>query len=213
MAIQYNPSVQFTPWTDNVDRVSAGGSNGFNVRFSSIEAEFQTLAQVIQQVNTALSALGDQVSAPITIALTPVMLPFGSNSPWSPVAWSRVSAGVALGTFAEKPSGQEQAWGVLPLNLPNGATLINLKVLGEQVGPGDVVTELFQEARTEPYTRTTLLTINGLATAAAAPTPIPNSVVFNGLTNQYYLLTRVTNTTTATTAVRLRGFQVTYQMS
>lgn len=207
--ITYTPTFHHNQWVDNVDRVQAGGDNGFNVRFNTIEADLQRVGQVVQTINTALSSLGQVVSAPVTIGLTPVLLPFGANPPWSAISWSRVSGGVPLGTFVEKPTAQDQAWGVLPLSLPNGVKLTNLKVLGELTGAGDVTTELFKETRADPFTRGALVAVTGLSGAAAPPSPIAGTPIFDGAASLYYLLTRVQNAGGST--VRLRGFQLTYE--
>jgi hypothetical protein len=163
----------------------------------------------VQTIDKALGSLGKQVSAPITIGLTPALLPFGGNLQWSAISWSRTSAGQPLGTFVEKPTAQDQAWGVLPLSLPNGVKLLNIKVLGEQNGAGDMATDLFQELRVDPFTRATLVTVNGLGAAATAPTPVPGTPIFDGGANLYYLLIRVQNATNST--IRFRSVQVTYQ--
>jgi hypothetical protein len=208
--VTYTPGFQHEDWVDNVDRVQAGGPNGFNLRFNTIEAEFQKIEQAVQTIDTALGSLGQQVRAPITVGLTPILLPFGANPPWSAISWSRVSGGVPLGTFVEKPTAQDQAWGVLPLNLPNGVRLTQLKPLGEQTGAGDVNTDLFQESRTDPFTRATLVTIPGFGGGATAPTPIPGTPTFDAAANLYYLLVRVQNAPAGST-MRFRGVQLTYQ--
>ncbi len=208
--ITYNRAFQHVDWIDNEDVVQAGGEKGFNTRFHAIEDEFDKLSSVFQQIKTALESLGAQVGAPLTIGLEPILLPFGANLQWSTVFWSRVSGGQPFGTFVEKPTAQDQAWGVLPLSLPNGVKLTKIKVLGEQTGAGDVTTDLFQESRVDPFTRATLVTVTGLAGAATTPTSIPGTPTFDGATNLYYLLVRVQNAAPGST-VRLRGFQLTYQ--
>jgi hypothetical protein len=207
--VEYTPDFEFVGWVDSVDAVQAGGPRGFNVLFDTIETEFQKIGQTVQTIDRALGLLGRQVSAPITIGLTPLLLPFGGNPQWSAIFWSRTSGGQPLGTFVEKPTAQDQAWGVLPLSLPNDVKLLSIKVLGEQNGAGDVVTDLVQELRVDPFTRATLITVNGLASAATTPTPIPGSPVFNGGTNLYYILIRVQNATNST--VRFRSVLITYQ--
>lgn len=108
-----------------------------------------------------------------------------------------------------KPDIQASAFGVLPLSLPNGVKLINIKVLGDQAGAGDVSTEVFQESRTAPFTRVSLVEVKGLADAATVPTPFPNAPVFDSATNLYYINVQVINA--AQVSIRLRGFQITYQ--
>lgn len=205
--VSYNPRFQHEDWIDNVDRVQAGGDNGFNIRFNTIETEFQQLSQVVQKVDGVLSALG-QAHARVTIGLTPILLPFGSNLTWSAITWSSSSGGQQLGTFVEKPTAQAQASGVLLLTLPSGVTLVNMRVLGEQIGAGDVRTELFQESRTD-FLRRSLVAIVGLGGANTPPTSVQGSETFDDAANLYYLLVEVKNAGGST--VRLRGFQITYQ--
>ena len=45
--VTYTPGFQHEDWVDNVDRVQAGGVNGFNVRFNTIEAEFQKIGDTM----------------------------------------------------------------------------------------------------------------------------------------------------------------------
>lgn len=209
MAITYNPVFQHTDYRDNIDRVAAGGPNGINIRFNTIEAEFQQLSQVVHDFDVALSSLGQEVRAPVTVGITPFLFPYGTNPQWSDIQWTRSSGGTPLGTFVEKVTAADRAIGVAPLELPNGVRLIDIKVLGEQTGAGDVVTELFEESRTTPFTRNSLIAVNGLADATTQPTPIPGDVLFQGATNVYYILVGVTGAVGST--IRLRGFQITYQ--
>jgi hypothetical protein len=210
MAVTYNPLFHHPGWVDNVDRVRAGGDNGFNFYFSAVEAEFQKLAEVVAKFDTALGSLGQQVAAPVTIGLAPLMVPFRAATPaYSGVLWSfEQPAGTAHGTFVEKPTAQATAFGVVPLDLPNGVHVRDLKVLGEHTGGGQTVTELIQESRTTPWTKTSLVTFTGLVDTTAAPLPIPGEPAFGGGQNLYYLFVRSTGAAGAT--VRVRGFQITY---
>lgn len=208
--ISYTPTFHHDAWVDNVDRVQADGDNGFNIRFTTIEDDLKDVGQVVQQIDTVLSSLGQVVSAPITIGLNPVMLLYRAGiATWSPMRWSVSPGGVDQGSFAEKDVAVAEVWGALPLSLPNGVTLRNLKVLGEQNGNGTMVTDLIQEMRVPPYTRATLVTVNGLGNQNTAPTPIPNTPIFKGDQFLYYLLSRITGA--VTTECKLRSFLITYQ--
>jgi hypothetical protein len=209
MAIVYTPKFTHREWVDNVDRVQAGGENGFNDRFHALEAEFEFLSDIVGQINTAIGSLGQVVAAPVTVGLTPLLEPFANRSPWSPVVWSRVLAGQPLGTFVEKPTANDQAWGVMPLSLPNGVKLKTLKVLGDLAGTGTVQTELVRELRVPPFDRTTLVTITGFSTPTGTPAAIPNSPAFTGDTHLFYLVASVTGS--ANQDVKLRSFQLTYE--
>ena len=46
----YTPKFQHQEWVDNVDRVSAGGLNGFNVRFLAIQEDLFKLGEVVGQL-------------------------------------------------------------------------------------------------------------------------------------------------------------------
>jgi hypothetical protein len=222
MTISYTRSIfSHIDWIDRVDRVQAGGDNGFNGRFHGIEAELDTISGVVHQTDTALTthsgqitalqqqvaALGGVVQAPVTLGLTPTMQPFNpdaANSGWSPMYWSTVVLGNANGSYVKVPvANSGNADGVLPLVLPEGVKLLNLSVLGQAATPANMHTTLVQEQRNAPFTRTTLVTVTGFTS-----TPIPNSPVFSSDTNVFYL--RATITGAAASDV-LRGFSLTYQ--
>ena len=42
--LNYESEFHFEAWTDGVDRVTAAGDNGFNVRFAALEAEFEKVS-------------------------------------------------------------------------------------------------------------------------------------------------------------------------
>jgi hypothetical protein len=210
MAIAYTRTFTHADWIDNEDVVQAGGEKGFNARFHGIEDEFNKISAVVSQLNAALASLGAAVTAPITISLVPMMLPWGGTPAWSATAWSRVVANQTQGTFVEKPVANDQAWGLIALALPHGATLLELKVLGEQVGNGDVTTDLYKESRIAPYTRTSLISVQGLTTPAGAATPINGTPKFDAAESIYYLLVRVQNAAGST--VHFRGCQLKYQV-
>jgi hypothetical protein len=50
----FTPTFEHEDWIDNVDRVSAGGQNGFNSRFNALRADLNQLTQVIKAVDDAL---------------------------------------------------------------------------------------------------------------------------------------------------------------
>jgi hypothetical protein len=221
MTISYTRSFSHADWIDRVDRVEAGGDNGFNGRFHGIEAEFDSISGVVKQADGQLTthagqitslqqrvaALGGVVTAPVTLGFTPLMQPFNpdaTNSTWSQVYWSTVVLGVANGSYVKVPNANGGAAdGVLPLILPEGVTLLNITVLGQAAAPGNMKTVLVREQRNTPFAKTTLVTVTGFVSA-----PIPNSPVFSSDTDVFYL--RATITGAAGSDV-LRGFALTYQ--
>jgi len=221
MTISYTRAFVHTDWVDNVDRVQAGGDAGFNGRFHGIEAEFDSLSGVVTQVNNQLtqesgdisalqqivSALGGVVQAPVTLGLTPNVLPFNPDAPnsaWSSMYWSTVVLGNAHGSFVKVPiANNGNADGVLPLTLPEGVKLLNLTVLGQAANPANMQTTLVRELRVAPFTKTVLVTAPGFVSK-----PIPNTPVFNSDVNLFYLRATITG---AVPSDVLRGFSVTYQ--
>ena len=221
MTISYTRSFAHADWIDRVDRVQAGGDNGFNGRFHGIEAELDAVSGVVSTVDTTLTshsgqitslqqqvaALGGVVTAPVTLGLTPVMVPFSpdtANSAWSPMYWSTMVLGNPNGSFVKVPvANSGVADGVLPLVLPEGVKLLNLAVLGQAATPGNMKTVLVRELRTPPFTKVTLVTVTGFVAM-----PVPNAPVFTSDTDVFYL--RATISGAAASDV-LRGFAITYQ--
>jgi hypothetical protein len=54
--VSYNSQFNPPPWVDGVDTVQAAGNNGFNKRFQDIVTEFDSLSQVVNQLNAGLGA-------------------------------------------------------------------------------------------------------------------------------------------------------------
>src|SRR5262249_38267454 len=149
--VSYTPGFQHEDWVDNVDRVQAGGPNGFNIRFNAIEGEFQKIGPAVQPIDTALGSLGQPAQASVTIGLTPILFPFADRPQWTAISWGNkvLPQGFIVPTHVEKPFGPTEAWGILPLHLPHGVRLLKLRVLRALLlGGGTVHTPVTQEART-----------------------------------------------------------------
>jgi hypothetical protein len=219
MAISYTRTFAHADWIDNVDRVQAGGDSGFNGRFHGLEAEFDSISGVVTLVDGQLTthtgqisalaqqvaALGGIVQAPITIGLTPQLLPTNpdaANTFWSPVYWSTVLVGAPNGSYAKVPLTNPgmTADGVLPLTLPEGVKLLNLSVLGQAA---NLKTTLVEEQRTTPFTVTNLLQLTGIDSK-----PIPNSPPFTSSTHLFYIHATIAG---AAASDVLRGFALTYE--
>ena len=55
--ITYNRAFAHDDWIDNEDVVQAGGEKGFNQKFHAIETEFDSIANIVGQLNTALKRI------------------------------------------------------------------------------------------------------------------------------------------------------------
>jgi len=135
MSVSYTPSFSHVDWVDNQDRVQAGGGNGINIRFHGIEAEFATLSLIVQAVNDALTALAVKPPpAPQTTAITPALVPTTS---------------LPTGQWQHQPGsayirGQATAAGMMTVQLPSGATVNTLRLIGNK-GSGNVTVVLVRQ--------------------------------------------------------------------
>jgi hypothetical protein len=59
--IDFRRGFVHTDWLDQVDRVSAGGDNGFNARFHTLEADLDVLGERVARINTALNAVRGEI--------------------------------------------------------------------------------------------------------------------------------------------------------
>ncbi|WP_284744919.1 hypothetical protein [Amycolatopsis sp. RTGN1] len=118
---RYDPKFQHTDWVDNVDRISAGGANGFNVRFDTITSDLRQLSTVVLQVDAALDlaaggAVGPQVlTVPLDFPPTPQRdgWTYDANGAGHP------QAGAAGGTA------------VMGLTLPDHIRLTSFRAIGQ----------------------------------------------------------------------------------
>src|SRR5436189_142315 len=112
--IDYTRTFQHPDWVDNVDRVQAGGPNGFNNRFHALEAEFDKLHDVIHQINTTIDTLNSLISRKIVLSFAPGFLPQGTPGPQT-TNWVLTDSAATAGPFASSPPQAVIGW--LPLLL------------------------------------------------------------------------------------------------
>lgn len=207
-SISYNPQFQHQDWIDNVDRVQAGGPNGFNGHFHALEAEFQAISQAIAQISTALDALGTKPPpTPVKISLAPALVPTAV------AAWVYAADGTA-----SKAAGQTGAHGVMGVQLPAGATVQTMRVNGRNAdssgsnpGAGRLQIGLFRLS-VDPTTRTgnaQLALVN--AVGATFDTTIAANNAFAAVDNDHYhyVITADLDGAAATDGVSLNSVQIT----
>ncbi|WEO99767.1 hypothetical protein A6P39_040185 [Streptomyces sp. FXJ1.172] len=198
----YIPKFAHTDWIDNVDRVQAGGDNGFNARFHNVAAEFATLAQ--DHINPLVDALS-RPQANLTLApiLTPLVTQSGDTQP----PWLQGPDG------ARKPSdGQSQeAHGLMNVSLPDGATIQSMLVTGNQ--PSGTVHVILRRRDinnaqgSEPIIDAAKL---NQASQPPSPPPQPGLAVVNNGTHRYFVTADLTGATGAD-MIQLFCIQITYQ--
>lgn len=203
MAIAYTRTFAHREWIDNVDRVQAGGDNGFNVRFHALESEFDALSGVVEQVAQAIALLSATPPAQeVRAAFTPTLVGT-SGSPWS--------HGVG---FAQKPSGATAAHGMMSVDLPHGARIRQLRASGQNTGPGSLRILLLRQSATDPAA-----TSDQIARVDGQDNPFSGIAAANQLFERvdnaqfkYYVSVRLDNAQAADT-VNLISFQVVYLTS
>jgi hypothetical protein len=60
--IAYEPEFHHDPWIDNLDRVTAAGDGGFNVRFQTLEAELHRIADAALEPGSIRSGHFDVIA-------------------------------------------------------------------------------------------------------------------------------------------------------
>jgi hypothetical protein len=118
--ISYQPAFHHTRWVNNVDRVRAGGPNGFNVRFDAIENDLRQLSTVVTQINSALVQLLG--GTPPAIGPQQLNVPISFVSPNG--TWFLNDSGTA------QPNGLPNALALIPLSLPNHIQLQSMRAIG-----------------------------------------------------------------------------------
>jgi hypothetical protein len=118
MAIGYTRTFTHREWIDNVDRVQAGGDNGFNDRFHALEAEFDAIQAGFKQAGDAIDALSEKPPPrEVSTTLTPVLVPTGT--PWE-----------AFAGGATKQAGATDANGMLSVSLADDELITAFRATG-----------------------------------------------------------------------------------
>ena len=124
--ISYTPTFHHHPWRDRVDRVEAGGPNGFNGRFTAIESDLHQVSTVVTQIGAEL----DQISGgrPHRLAFTPALQ--STDGPFP--SWQVGSDGAPTITLTSAPASGGNA--VANLDLPHAARLNGMRIRGQYGG-------------------------------------------------------------------------------
>ena len=159
-----------------------------------------SLFDVLRRVAAIETLLGSTM----TVGFPPLMLPATPDDIGTD-AWAVVWGDANNGTYATIDGGLQKASGVLPISLPDGATLLNLTVLGDAPNAGSMTTSLIQQPRTSPYTPKQLASVTGFASAV-----ISSNAVFDSRQYVYYLTATIPQDPSMVDP-HLRGFTITYQ--
>ncbi len=125
--LSYTPTFRHKPWVDNVDRVKAGGPDGFNVRFEAIEADLHQVSAVVATIGTLLDSAGPATPSGTQRLLVPLD-PSPELSPGSGF-WTCDGTG-AMHPQPDSVSAARSASSTMDLSLPDKATLVSMRVIG-----------------------------------------------------------------------------------
>jgi hypothetical protein len=199
--ISYTRTVKFNDYVDGETIVSAGGSDGFNVRFHGLEGEFDTLGTVVGQLNAAIKAIGVvPTPQPAKLAMTPNMIATAAD------AWSHLQG------IAQKPPAQTGAHGMMSTSLPNNVRITALRVLGSNSGAGTLRIILLRQAlATQGATMEQIARVDGTGNPFDLSNPAdPQFAVVDNDGHKYFVVALLDNALAADT-VTLSAFQISYQ--
>jgi hypothetical protein len=198
VSIQFTPSFKHTDWVDNLDRVQAGGTNGFNIRFQGLLTDLGALAAVVQQINAALVALGTKPPpTPDTLSLTPVLATNG------PKGWLLLK-----GIVQKDPTGTT-ANGLMPVTLPGGAVILRLLASGRNVGTGTLTITLFKQSVASLSQPLQLAVVNGAGVFNQVLAPAPPQEQVDNDKFKYFIQADL-NGAGLNDDVQITGLQIVY---
>jgi hypothetical protein len=119
--IAYTPTFRHVNWVDNVDRITAGGPNGFNVRFDAIDRDLQQASTLVTAIDAAIGqpAGGSPGQQTLTVPL--------NGSPGVSITAQGVWRCDNNGAFHP---GSTNARTVIFVQLPEQIRLVSMRMLG-----------------------------------------------------------------------------------
>jgi hypothetical protein len=201
--VSFTPTFTHTPWVDNKDRVQAGGTNGFNVRFAALENDLQSISGAVDQINTALDAL-EAGTGPVSHVLTiaPTMNQVNTGQPWS----------LDTSGYALRTAGSSACIGLAPVTLPNGVTLGSFRASGQNSGAGVLRIALLRAHAVGIATAgEQIVSVNGDANPFDHTVPITGALAaVDTTTFRYFVLAQLAGADAAADVVTIAGFQISY---
>jgi hypothetical protein len=127
--VNFTPTFHHADWLDRVDRVEAGGPNGFNTRFRAVEHDLRKLSTVVTDISTRIARIhtapapdpGQQQRFSFTPRFH--LLDDGND----PTEWFISELGTA-----EAVAGR--AHGIMNLTLPDQVRLTSMRIRGNVRG-------------------------------------------------------------------------------
>ena len=202
--ITFTPTFSHTPWIDNKDRVQAGGTSGFNVRLTAIQADLDTISTVVGEINTALQALGQ--APPLAthhLTLSPALVLITGSSAWT----------IDADGYASRTGNLVNLAGLQSASLPDGATIVSLRAVGQNSGTTGFLTVDLSRSKllAAPAPAERLARVTGNSNPFDNTSAVdPSVAAVDNTTYRYFVSATLTGASTAD-VVSLSGFQITYQ--
>ncbi|MFF3374072.1 hypothetical protein ACFYXF_14185 [Streptomyces sp. NPDC002680] len=202
----YTPKFHHFAWVDNIDRCEAGGTNGFNIRFETIENDLHGVSTVVAQIGTELDRLNARVPIvprTVTASFAPTLQPIQVQGAG---AWALQNSGNAVAPTSAPPAG------VMALALPDRVTLTSVRVRGRGAAPSGQNTAFFldrvsvADGAVQKVVSFDTRTVPLDTELALAPAEV--NVV--DLANYRYVISANSGVGTTSAPVTLVAFQITY---
>lgn len=149
--IAFTPAFKHIPWVDNRDRVAAGGPNGFNIRFDTLQKDLENLSGVVKKVDEAIKASGQPPAVQRMLSVAPAFVPVAPSR-----GWELDSFGVAV-----RPATDVNVKGMVIVSPPDGARLKQFRAIGTNNGSGTLRITLFRAPLTSASSSELLARITG----------------------------------------------------
>lgn len=200
----YTPKFHHFAWVDNIDRCEAGGTNGFNIRFETIESDLQGVSTVVAQIGTELDRIDARVpTVPRTAiaSFAPTLQPVQGSGPWA-----LQSSGNAVAPTSGPPAG------ALVLALPDRVTMTSVRVRGRGAAPSGQNTVFFlnRVSVTDGAVQKVVSFDTGTVPLDTEVPLTPAEVNVVDLANYRYVISANSGVGTAPDPVTLVAFQITY---
>jgi hypothetical protein len=156
--LSYTPTFHHKPWIDNVDRVKAGGPDGFNVRFEAIDSDLHQVSTVVATINTLLDNAGptppsgtQRLLVPLDPAQENLIPDFG--------IWTCDGTG-AIHPQPDSASSGRGAAATMDLRLPDQATVVSMRMIGHYTGAALIDVRILRFSLFNIHTGDALVQVN-----------------------------------------------------
>ncbi|MCM2422892.1 hypothetical protein [Streptomyces sp. RKAG293] len=213
VSLPFDYEFRHPTWVDTVDRVAAGGPNGFNALFEALQKDltaidqlFATAAGAVNALQAKVDALGQPQAVNRSVTVIPMLAGIAGQQAWDVTSTPGSAA---------KPAGAATAQGLVTVALPAGSVITGFKAGGSNIGSGLLALEVHCQRLDGSNPRVVAkITVSGLPTGGVFPanpvTPTGDAVVDPGTV--CYITAKLSGAQGGDT-VTLSGFQVLYSGS